>query len=59
VEPSVEVDLVVRPLLRGLHAYVRAVRFVRVSVRMHLLEKIKPDSVQARFRGTLAADTLT
>jgi hypothetical protein len=43
VEPSVEVDLVVRPLLLGLHAYLRAVRFVRVSIRIHLLGKIKAD----------------
>jgi hypothetical protein len=43
VEPSVEVDLVVRPLLLGLHAYVRAARFLRVSVWMHLIEKIKAD----------------
>jgi hypothetical protein len=51
VEPSVEVDLVVRPLLLGLHAYMRAVRFVRVSARMHLLGKIKadcPDSISLR-----------
>ena len=34
VEPSVEVDLVVRPLLLGLHAHLRAARFVRVSARM-------------------------
>ena len=43
VEPSVEVDLVVRPLLLGLHAYLRAVRFVRVSAQRHLLEKIRAD----------------
>jgi len=43
VEPSVEVDLVVRPLLLGLHAYAWAARFVRVSARIHLLGKIKAD----------------
>ena len=36
VEPSAEVDLVVRPLLLGLHAHFRAARFVRVSARMSL-----------------------
>src|SRR5262249_10488696 len=33
VEPSSESDLVVRPLLLGLHAHLRAVRFVRVSAQ--------------------------
>ena len=43
VEPSAEVDLVVRPLLLGLHAHVRAVRFLRVSARMSPYARIKPD----------------
>src|SRR5207244_10188737 len=32
--PSAEDDLVVRPLLLGLHAHLRPARFVRVSARM-------------------------
>ena len=43
VEPSGRSDLVVRPLLLGLHAHVRAARFVRVSARMSRLGRIKPD----------------
>jgi hypothetical protein len=34
VEPPAEADLVVRSLLLGLHARLRAVQFVRVSARM-------------------------
>jgi hypothetical protein len=34
VEPPAEVDLVVRPLLPGLHAYLQADRFVRVPAQM-------------------------
>jgi hypothetical protein len=48
VEPSVEVDLVVRPLLLGLRAYVRAVRFIRMSALTHLPGKISP-TVQTYF----------
>jgi hypothetical protein len=43
VEPSGRSDLVVRPLLPGLHAYVRAARFLRVSAWTRLLGKIKAD----------------
>jgi hypothetical protein len=43
VEPSAEVDLVVRPLLLGLHAHIQPVPFLRVSARTCTLAKIKPD----------------
>src|SRR5205823_4238578 len=36
VEPSGEEDLVVRPLLVGLHAHVQPARFLRVSARLSL-----------------------
>jgi hypothetical protein len=42
VEPSVEADLVVRPLLLGLHAHLWPACFVRVSARMLPPAKIKP-----------------
>ena len=43
VEPSVEGDLWRDLLLLGLHAHVQLARFLRVSARMSLPGKIKPD----------------
>jgi hypothetical protein len=43
VEPSVEGDLWRDLLQRGLHAHVPPARFLRVSIRMSLPGKIKPD----------------
>ncbi len=42
VEPPAEDDLVVRPLLLGLHAHLRAVRFVRESAPVPHLRRTKP-----------------
>ena len=59
VEPPAEGDLVVRPLLLGLHAHLRAARFVRVSARMPRVRLgCLPGGAAVRQPGNAAAITV-